>query len=356
MSCLTMLRVIHLPRGKYQYGTCLFFAMYLIFLNIIGYMHCNNRALDESYDELRVTLKPGIKFIINASGIDHPYTVNASSFLLENRKLCESDKSISVVVMVYSAPTNFERRALMRQTWLNKTYLSDLGTVKVVFLLAKVTNATLQADLEAEHARHADILQGDFIDDYYNLTHKGVMGFQWLSEHCKNAKTVIKSDDDIVINMYRFFTEILPGMLQQPKQVVCYRSPRSEIFRGIYHKSYVPKTQFHGEIQFPMYCKGPFVFLTFDLVPLILQSASITPFFWLEDVYLYGLVMHNIPGISYTQMRKTVDFDLDYATKCFTENPKTCSLFVAGNAGADEIIPVWIMMLQQNQRNFNDSS
>jgi hypothetical protein len=41
-----------------------------------------------------------------------------------------------------------------------------------------------------------------------NLTNKGVMGYKWISEHCRNAEFVAKIDDDAFINFFKLFEEM----------------------------------------------------------------------------------------------------------------------------------------------------
>ena len=45
-------------------------------------------------------------------------------------------------------------------------------------------------------------MQEDFVDSYHNLTHKGVAALRWIDAHCRHAIFVLKTDDDIFINMF----------------------------------------------------------------------------------------------------------------------------------------------------------
>ncbi|XP_045205497.2 beta-1,3-galactosyltransferase 1-like [Mercenaria mercenaria] len=348
MKCLNISFLSRTIRRHNQLSLCLLLIGYVVVLHLVKTIVTKGSdRSDETINIRSITIKPGLKEMINATEEYFPYN---AAYLLENKYLCSSSETVDVVIMVYTATGNFDRRNIMRQTWLNRTLISSLGEARFIFLLGTVNDMAIQSEIDKEFKQHADILQGDFLDTYANLTLKGVMGLKWLSENCKNAKLLIKADDDIVINIYRFFEEVVPQMLLREQQVFCWRSARSIIFRGVKHKSYLPKNYFYGQHSYPLYCKGPFVFLTFDLVPLILKSASITPFLWLEDVYLYGLVMQNIPGISYKQFRKGVDFHLDIGDvmECFSRTE--CEMFVAGVSKVDEMMPVWTAMLKQSHR------
>ena len=57
-----------------------------------------------------------------------------------------------------------------------------------------------------------DLVQGNFLDTYYNLTYKSVMGHLWVSEFCRQAELVVKTDDDIYVDLYGAFS--LAGRLR----------------------------------------------------------------------------------------------------------------------------------------------
>lgn len=46
------------------------------------------------------------------------------------------------------------------------------------------------------------ILQENFIDTYHNLTYKGIAALRWIDSYCGQAVFVLKTDDDIFVNMY----------------------------------------------------------------------------------------------------------------------------------------------------------
>jgi len=60
----------------------------------------------------------------------------------------------------------------------------------------------LKAAVDAEFARHGDLVQGNFVDSYKNLTLKAVMGLRWMSQYCSEAPFAIKTDDDTFLNIF----------------------------------------------------------------------------------------------------------------------------------------------------------
>ena len=60
----------------------------------------------------------------------------------------------------------------------------------------------MQKILEEENGIHNDLVQGDFLDTYHNLSYKAVMGYMWVAEFCSQADFVVKTDDDLFVDLY----------------------------------------------------------------------------------------------------------------------------------------------------------
>ena len=42
---------------------------------------------------------------------------------------------------------------------------------------------------------------GSFAEKYEHLSMKHTFGFAWIAQHCRNAKYVLKADDDVIVNL-----------------------------------------------------------------------------------------------------------------------------------------------------------
>ena len=89
---------------------------------------------------------------------------------------------------------------LHRSSWGNP----DIPGVvtKLVFLLGYPEIERKQELLLEENQKYEDIVQGDFLDTYHNLSYKAIMGNLWVSEFCEQAEFVVKTDDDMFIDLY----------------------------------------------------------------------------------------------------------------------------------------------------------
>lgn len=123
--------------------------------------------------------------------------------LLQPRSGCHDAASYDVIVIVHSALDHQPRRQTFREVY-GDVINTRPYRFKVVFLLGRPEDDILQEQLEAEAEVHDDIVQGNFVDSYRNLTHKAIVGYQWLDENCEGSKLVMKLDDDVFVNMVKF--------------------------------------------------------------------------------------------------------------------------------------------------------
>jgi len=127
---------------------------------------------------------------------------------------------IRVVYLVKSALKHVERRNAIRQSWGFEKRFADVE-IRTVFLLGQAPDDLyLQGQIEEEFRQHEDIVQGDFIDNYYNNSLKAAMGLRWASEHCSSSRFYMFVDDDYYVstrNVLRFLRNPVnyPGYLEE---------------------------------------------------------------------------------------------------------------------------------------------
>jgi len=129
-------------------------------------------------------------------------------------------QQLRVLFLVKSAMANSDRREVIRKTWGYEKRFSDVP-IRTVFLLGHAPHdVRLQALIEAESQQHGDIVQGNFIDTYFNNTVKTAMGLRWAVETCPKSRFYMFVDDDYYVstrNLLRYLRNPLnyPGYLQE---------------------------------------------------------------------------------------------------------------------------------------------
>lgn len=126
--------------------------------------------------------------------------INALEYdlLLSNDTKC--NRNIHLLVLVKSALNNFNRRRIIRKTWGFENRFSDVP-IRTVFILGKSFDTDLEKRIKEEHEQYGDIVQYDFVDEYYNNTIKTMNAIKWASTHCNDTRFYFFSDDDMYVSI-----------------------------------------------------------------------------------------------------------------------------------------------------------
>lgn len=226
----------------------------------------------------------------------HPY-----EYIIPNTDFCSNSSMLLFMILVCTSTENFLERQTIRETWGSVVSLNkSTEAVKVGFLLGRTSNLTVQKRILEESSAHSDIIQGDFNDSYQNLTLKSVMLLKWTATFCSNVRYVLKTDDDMYINIENLINTFvklphasnsLYGVLFQEVKPI----------RDASSKWFVPEVQFKEEF-FPDYLSGTSYAMSRDAVPKLLEASYDVPFLVLEDVFITGLCA-NKSGVARVPMQ-----------------------------------------------------
>ncbi|RWR99893.1 beta-1:3-galactosyltransferase 1-like protein, partial [Dinothrombium tinctorium] len=220
--------------------------------------------------------------------------------------------------------------AAIRETWGKQ--LRSRG-VKLLFLVASTSDENLQDNIIEEDNIYGDLLQASFIEDYYNLTLKTIAMLDSLRNYCSQVKFVLKTDQDVLINVEKVF------------QVVDrYRNEQRAIFGNIFDnvvvrrnendKWYVPKFIYSPEY-YPPYASGPVYIFTGDSISSLISEGFKTSALYVDDSYFTGIVAEKA-GIKRIDIKLVSPFRIDKLKK--TDFNKYLGIH---NYKPGEIIKIW---------------
>ena len=259
------------------------------------YFHAvaNNR-----FDSSKVLTKHPFRVILNAESACAP----ASWARLEARAETTAagmatmmdGYDVFLVVYVHSSADHFQRRDVIRRTWGNVAQYDGVD-VRRVFVLGRPSSAAspnatrLQRRIVAESTEHGDIVQEDFVDSYANMTYKAVAGLHWVSQHCRRARFVLKTDDDVFVNMFTLVELLSDARLAGMRRVLlCNRwwaIAHSQVARD--GKWGTPSSDWrYGD--WPPFCQGLAFVMSADLAVELYAAAFRVPFLRMDDVFLTG--------------------------------------------------------------------
>ncbi|XP_028260500.1 N-acetyllactosaminide beta-1,3-N-acetylglucosaminyltransferase 3-like isoform X2 [Parambassis ranga] len=202
----------------------------------------------------------------------------------------EKSAEVFLLLVIKSAPGNYERREVLRKTWARERVHNGVW-IRRIFISGTsgvgFEKKRLSSLLKMEQREYKDILQWDFRDTLYNLTLKQILFLEWMERNCPNARFLLNGDEDVFAhtdNMVRYLqslkdnngnTHLFTGHVIQ--NVGPIRSPGS--------KYYVP-VQVQQSDTYPPYCGGGGFLLsgyTASVIYNMSQSITILP---IDDVYM----------------------------------------------------------------------
>ncbi|GFO41888.1 beta-1,3-galactosyltransferase 1-like [Plakobranchus ocellatus] len=137
------------------------------------------------------------------------------NFILSGSNICEKDiPSILFIIPSVAKSDAAKERLDIRKTWALKFYDTkwrQSSTTRLAFFFggSRLKPEDLQA-LKNESATFGDIMVGDFVDSYSNLSLKMATTITWVARNCPSIKAAIKVDMDTFVNV-----NLLLGLIEK---------------------------------------------------------------------------------------------------------------------------------------------
>ncbi|CAD5118667.1 unnamed protein product [Dimorphilus gyrociliatus] len=254
-----------------------------------------------------------------------------------------------LIAYVHSAPNHLLRRNTIRDTWGNPR---NFPGFRVIFVLGRVDDNRTMDSILMESEMYGDVLVADFLDTYKNLTLKAVSAVTWMSNHCSNVKYILKTDDDIFVNLFTLIDQ-LKLYSNIKNSFLCLVWNRMKVVREKRSKWYISKEEFEKDI-FPTYCSGSAYILTSGVVGKLATAAKDVGFFWVDDFYVTGLLAKR-SGVSYVQLNPGYVLSPTTFYEKFTEVSSRNKLIFGHVQNVNEMKAVW-KIIHRDRARWNNSA
>ncbi|XP_078674751.1 beta-1,3-galactosyltransferase 5-like [Branchiostoma floridae x Branchiostoma belcheri] len=251
-----------------------------------------SQTSNRNASEGNMTVNGSVRSNTNESAVISPYPY---TYVINSPEKC-SGGDVILVVMVTSSPGNHAQRRAIRQTWGNDTSIPGIRTL---FAVGTTDKATTQRGLDHEGQAHQDIIQGNFIDSYRNLTLKTVMCLKWASEFCPGAKFFMKADDDTFVNIFTLLRHLRGLGSNTTERFVMgwIYNAGGKPKRTPGNKWYLSRQDYPRDT-FPKYPCGFAYVISNDITGLLYQVSLTLKYLFLEDVFL-GLCLEKLGGVTF---------------------------------------------------------
>ncbi|CAH1783409.1 unnamed protein product [Owenia fusiformis] len=207
------------------------------------------------------------------------------SYIFNSNKVCAGAQPIEIVIFITSTYNRRTRRDILRQTWASHE-AEKLYNTRHVFLFGMSKNKTVNYLIKKENNEFQDMVQGDFLDSYRNLTYKTIFGIRWAVQFCPNAKFVMKTDDDMWVNTRHLVANMSQWETKNSTNHLIGNCKYKDYpHRWKTSKWYVTKEEYPHTL-YPGLCSGAGYMMSQNLSREIARISRNIPYFFLEDVYV----------------------------------------------------------------------
>lgn len=268
-------------------------------------------------------------------------------FTLPEPKLCDNPRNTLLGIIIVTSYVGHDDVRAAHRKGISQSELAQLGLARI-FLVAQIPPSErfiTQNGVLSEQRKFGDLLQGDFLESYRNLTYKHVMGLRWAVKKCSHASFIIKIDDDSVYDLHRV-TEYLQeneSRLRGRAFLAGYVFQHQKPIRLQADKHFVTHEEFAGE-QFPKYLSGWLYLTNARTAKLLIRGTHTKKFFWIDDTYVTGILAQDQPSIEFIDLTPWFSANPDFFDCCLRDLKRfqlKCEFLVGPNGGDTQLLPLF---------------
>ncbi|XP_077980891.1 beta-1,3-galactosyltransferase 1-like [Glandiceps talaboti] len=245
-------------------------------------VYVNGHALTR---DIKAWKDPRVRRSIEADVTSTPYW-NIESLESIYTKPPKCKQNVMLLVLVTSAADHFDRRTAIRNTWAKDKNNNENSNVtwQTIFLIGRSGNPVKDRQIENEFSDFGDILLGDYVDTYRNLTLKVQHGMRWAVDNCQ-PQFLLKTDDDCFAST-RYLTNFLHDHNRYNANLYAGSMfIEREVVRNRLSKWYVSTEDFAPSL-YPRYASGTGYILSSDVLQGMVEAATQEKPFPVEDAYV----------------------------------------------------------------------
>lgn len=204
--------------------------------------------------------------------------------VINNRNCAPDETPIFVHTAAHTSGKYFDRRMVIRRTWARE---AAKYRMRVLFVIGVPTSLAKERAIKAEANKYGDILQFNFLENYYNLTLKAISLLKWSYRHCGASRYMVKTDDDVIVNMPMLYHLVQQQKIPSGLTGLVMTTPANRQFG---HKWYMPAEYYHRNSY--EFLAGFSYLLSMDRLKLFLKTIITYPgpILDIDDLFLTGVI------------------------------------------------------------------
>uniref|UniRef100_A0A224YN53 Hexosyltransferase n=1 Tax=Rhipicephalus zambeziensis TaxID=60191 RepID=A0A224YN53_9ACAR len=197
--------------------------------------------------------------------------------------------ALRILFIVHTTPKGIQKRRWLRNT-IGDSYLQSSVNSSIIFFVGTPTDPRQQWALQDEAIREGDLVLLNFTESHHNLSLKFLLGARWILEKCSlaSATALVRMEEDILVNIYALSSYVSSSLMWLTgihgvvnKNIAPVRNRNSEW--------YVSKHEYASDV-YPNHCSRDAYIMKPAVLSALVDAALLVPYFWIEDVYVTGIV------------------------------------------------------------------
>lgn len=260
------------------------------------------------------------------------------NFLSTPKNVCPNQaEEYDIVCYVIVRHDDFQARQVIRNTWADKKKFSY---VNIFFVLGVSQNDSLNKQIMDENEKFGDILIGDFLDKFRNLSLKSIVAWKWMSESCQKAKLFVKANNDMLVNFQSIRNSIKQNFFKN-NTFFCRVISDQKVDRERSSLFYTKYSEYSNSI-YPKYCQNHGAIISNDLISKLYSESNKIRNFWIEEINM-GILADRLKASYQNAIDKQIN------SKLFEEEKKKFDdyFFVYGFEGSKNLYESWLKFTKQ---------
>ncbi|GAB6027636.1 hypothetical protein CHUAL_001877 [Chamberlinius hualienensis] len=240
---------------------------------------------------------------------------NEFQFLIDN-DVCGGNSNVYMLILVGSHPSHVELRNVLRST-IGRPNIEG-RVFKIVFAFGNLSNPADQQKIIKENEENGDIIQGNFIDAYKNVTLRDLMALRWSWRRCPQAKYIMRLDDDTSVDIFSI-VNILDNCCSAKNAFIgCYVVWKEAVV--LRDGRYAVTTEDHPQPIYNDYCNGWMYIVTPLMAYLLDNASSSVECYWMNDCYITGDLIKWL-GLEHTVIEMRYTDNVQQMRNMLNKNP-----------------------------------
>ncbi len=310
------------------------FLVAILIMYIFGvFTHIFEKDFTEFKTELKIGVRetletlgsnPNIELVDDINNLNYTFIHTPKDFCKPVGIYAGNTQVVSqpyLIILIKSKISHFKQRDVIRNTWGKSDKLKLIRTVFLIGSLdftsfsdgfTKEEKHNFMDKLNFENHRHNDIVQQEFIDNYYNNTLKTMMGnvlcisfifviiqimyflysqiigIKWINRYCINSKYFLFIDDDFYLNpnqLMKFLKDEISTEVYNDGLYGGFVFPDSSPMRHYISKWYISLDEYPYH-KFPPFVAAGCCILSRSSARLFYLGSRMIKKFRFDDVYM----------------------------------------------------------------------